>query len=221
MVLILVAIGFTMLAVRTTSLRERDRTLAEQRQRELNAELAVVAERERVASDVHDILGHSLTVISVKTELAGKLIDLDPQRAKSELAELNQLARAALGEVRSTVGQLRTPDLSSTLAAAESALRAAGIDVDLPSADSQPRNNVLFAWALREAVTNVVRHSNATRCTVAISDTSLTVSDNGSGASTTVFGNGLQGLAQRVDDAGGVFGFRSGATRTTLSVTLT
>ncbi|MDR2280774.1 MAG: histidine kinase, partial [Gordonia sp. (in: high G+C Gram-positive bacteria)] len=123
-VAIMAAIGMTMIAMRAVSERESARAEMHERQRELDAELAVVAERESVARDVHDILGHSLTVISVKTELAGRLIDIDPERAKAEIAEVNALTRAALAEVRTTVGRLRTPDLPSVLASAGSALRA-------------------------------------------------------------------------------------------------
>lgn len=213
---IIAAIGLSMLAGQEMRAREAERERAEQRQRVLQSELAVIAERERVARDVHDILGHSLTVISVKTELAGRLIDLDPERAKTELAEVNALAREALAEVRSTVGDLRSPQLPSVLAAAESALTAAGIDAVLPDPGvADPAFAGLFAWVVREAVTNVVRHSGATRCVVGLSAFRITVCDNGSGFSCGS-GNGLSGLAERVSDAGGRFDVESGPDGTTL-----
>ncbi|MFT4125901.1 MAG: sensor histidine kinase [Gordonia sp. (in: high G+C Gram-positive bacteria)] len=219
-VVILLAVGFTMLGIRLVTAREAERTRAQERQRALDAQLAVVAERERVARDVHDILGHSLTVITVKTELAGRLVDLDPARAKTEMAEVNHLARAALGEVRATVGRLRSPELPDVIAAAESALLAAGISGDLPSPSVPTRAATLFAWVLREAVTNVVRHSDATRCDVRIDESSITVSDNGSGMDVGDLGNGLRGLRERVDAAGGVLSVDSSSAGTTLRVAL-
>lgn len=218
-IIILLAVGATMISFRLIAVREGERERAEERQRELNAQLAVVAERERVARDVHDILGHSLTVITIKTELAGRLIDLDPIRAKEELAQVNQLARNALAEVRTTVGQLRTPDLPNTIAAAESALRAADISFSLPSPDTVGCNDELFAWVLREAVTNVVRHSGASRCEVTLEATSITVSDNGRGLEGQPYGNGLRGLNERVEAAGATMSVRSDAHGTTLAVT--
>lgn len=106
-------------------------------------ELTVTAERDRVARDVHDVLGHSLTVVSVKAELAERLIDLDPARARAELVDIEVLTRQALAEVRATVG----------------GLRAAVLD---------PRHRSVAAWVLREAITNVVRHAGARRCVVTV-----------------------------------------------------
>ncbi|GAA4663349.1 sensor histidine kinase [Gordonia humi] len=207
---IMVAVGTTMIAIRAVSEREREREAGEERQRQLNSELAVVAERESVARDVHDILGHSLTVISVKTELAGRLVDLDPERAKAEIAEVNKLSRDALAEVRSTVGRLRTPELPSGLASAASALSAAGIDADVPDPDDvDTPHATLFAWVLRESVTNVVRHSGASSCRVAVERDTIAVSDDGTGSPLLVYGNGLRGLSERVADAGGELIVRS------------
>lgn len=211
-IVIMIGVGFTMLGLRAVSVRERERESAEEQQRTLDEQLAVVAERERVARDVHDILGHSLTVITVKSELAGRLVDLDPDRAKHELAELNSLAREALAEVRATVGQLRAPDLPSTIASARSALEAADIDAHLPDPHTVPADAAtatLFAWVLREAITNVVRHSGASTCKVTIDNDTLTVHDDGHGMDPSRWGNGLTGLAERLDDAGGVLTIRS------------
>ncbi|WHU45614.1 histidine kinase [Gordonia sp. L191] len=216
-VIILVAVGFTMLGFRALAVREGERERAEERQRELNSELAVVAERERVARDVHDILGHSLTVITIKTELAGRLIDLDPQRAKDEMAEVNALARSALAEVRATVGALRTPDLPSVIASAQSAFRAADIAATLPDPRTATPHGELFAWVLREAVTNVVRHSHAMHCEVRIDDATLTVHDDGCGLGAAVPGNGLRGLIERVESAGGTLTIESDTGGTTLT----
>ncbi|EGD53470.1 signal transduction histidine kinase [Gordonia neofelifaecis NRRL B-59395] len=219
--IVMVVVGITMGFSRVMRDSQREREEATERQRELNARLAVVAERERVARDVHDILGHSLTVISVKSELAGRLVDLDPDRAKTELAELNALAREALAEVRATVGNLRAPELPSVVAAAEIALTTAGIDADLPDPDSCDGVHAeLFAWVLREAVTNVVRHSGATRCTVTLTAESISIADNGRGSPLLTFGNGLRGLAERVDAGGGRLVVDSDATGTTVTATV-
>ncbi|MDT9593082.1 sensor histidine kinase [Nocardioides zeae] len=167
-------------------------------------EMALVAERERVARDVHDVLGHSLTVVVAKAELAERLLDLDPQRARTELAEIRSLSREALGEVRATVAGLRVARLGDELAAASAALAAAGIEGDVPDdpAAVDPRRRIVLAWVLREAVTNVVRHSGARRCTVDLDSDRLTVSDDGRGGPHPP-GNGLRGVGERVRAAGG------------------
>lgn len=218
---VMVVVGSTMGFTRLMRDGERERDRAAERQRELNAELAVVAERERVARDVHDILGHSLTVITVKSELAGRLVDLDPERAKAEIAELTALSRDALSQVRSTVGNLRTPELPSVVAAATSALDAAGIAARLPDPDDGAGPNApLFAWVLREAVTNVVRHSGAAHCEVTLTPERITIADDGTGSPLLTFGNGLRGLTERVEAAGGRLTVESDATGTTVAATV-
>ncbi|QCB51618.1 sensor histidine kinase [Rhodococcus sp. PAMC28707] len=195
-----------------TQIFRRNHELAEARQQ--LADLAIVAERERMGRDVHDILGHSLTVITVKAELAGRLIDLDPARAAVEIAQVEALAREALGDVRSTVSGARRVDIAVELGNARSALDAAGIGADLPAdADDVPlRNRELFGWALREGVTNVIRHSGAQRCSVALDRTSIVVSDDGRGMGTDMAseGNGLRGLGERVKAANGTLVLGSG-----------
>lgn len=174
-------------------------------ERELS-ELAVEEERTRIARDLHDILGHSLTVIAVKSELSGKLLDADPERARAELEDIQRLARDALADVRSTTSGLRSLSLPREIAAARSALESAGIEPHLPTvADAVPSAvRELYAWTLREAVTNVIRHSSATRCDVEMSASALTVVDDGVGPATVAGdGNGLEGLRQRVRAAGG------------------
>lgn len=168
-------------------------------------ELTVTAERDRVARDVHDVLGHSLTVVTVKAELAEKLVDRDPARAKAELAEIQVLTRQALAEVRATVGGLRAAVLDDELVAAEVALRAAGIEADLPDdvRALDPRRRAVAAWVLREGVTNVVRHSGAAHCTVAFHESRLTITDDGRGIDPDTSGNGLRGLRERVAGSGG------------------
>jgi two-component system, NarL family, sensor histidine kinase DesK len=188
---------------------ERNGQLA--RAREQLVELAVTRERERMGRDVHDILGHSLTVITVKTELAGRMLETLPatpaaDRARAEVADVERLAREALADVRATVSGTREVSLTGELAAARSALAAAGIRADLPGAvDVVPaRHRELFAWALREGVTNVVRHSAATRCQVRLTADCVEVRDDGRGPeSCDGGGNGLTGLQSRAAKAGG------------------
>ncbi|RMI32941.1 sensor histidine kinase [Nocardia stercoris] len=172
--------------------------------RQQRAELAIVDERNRVARDVHDILGHSLTVITVKTELAQRLLDIDPERARAEMADVERLAREALAGVRDTVGGLREMSLTRELANARSALGAADIATELPPAVVATEHDELFGWVLREAVTNVVRHSRARTCTVEIGPNSIVITDDGVGLPTTAAsGSGLTGLQARVRAAGG------------------
>jgi len=184
---------------------ERNTQLA--RAREQLVELAVTQERERVARDVHDILGHSLTVITVKTELAGRLLEASgagDTRARAELADAERLAREALADVRATVSGMRHLSLAGELAAARQALDAAGIAADLPSAvdDVPARYRELFAFALREGVTNVVRHSGASRCVVRLTAECIEVRDDGRGPDGAVSGSGLAGLRARAQAGG-------------------
>ena len=182
---------------------ERNAQLAQAR--EQLVDLAVTQERERMGRDVHDILGHSLTVITVKTELAGRMLETLPpgpaaDRARSEVADVERLAREALADVRATVSGTRQVSLTGELAAARAALAAAGIRADLPSGvDVVPaRHRELFAWALREGVTNVVRHSGASWCGVQLSADCVEVRDDGRGpVDCQGGGNGLAGLQAR------------------------
>lgn len=175
------------------------------RSRATRSRLAVVEERERVARDVHDVLGHSLTVVTVKTELAQRLVDVDPERAKKELAEVQQLSRQALAEIRATVGGLRVARLADEVRSARAALDGAGIAADLPEDLSvvDPRHRITLAWVLREAVTNVVRHSRAARCSVELGPGRIVVTDDGRGARGRGEGNGIRGLRERVEQSGG------------------
>jgi len=182
---------------------------AVQRSIELNAtrkdmaELAVQEERNRFARDLHDILGHSLTVITVKAELAGKLIEANPERAASEVADVESLARAALADVRAAVAGYRELSLAGELVSARAALQAAEIKADLPTTmDEVPEENrELFAWVVREGVTNVVRHSAAKRCTIKITANQIEVLDDGKGPTPGggASGHGLVGLRERAD----------------------
>lgn len=171
----------------------------------VRGELSLVNERERVARDVHDVLGHSLTVVTVKAELASRLIDIDTERARAELADIERLSRQALAEIRATVGGLRIARLGDEIDSARTALEGAGIAVDVPGDPSavDPRHRTVVAWVLREAVTNVVRHSHASRCQIMLDPDRLVVSDDGRGLDGHAEGNGLRGVRERVVAAGG------------------
>lgn len=176
-----------------------------ERYQETERQLVAAQERERVARDVHDLLGHTLTAITVKAELAEKLIDADPSRARTEVTEIQQLSREAITEVRQTVGALRARRLDAELLGATTALADAGIAVEVPEDVSivEPRLRMLFAWVVREATTNVLRHSNATRCWIELGQSHVSIADDGRGSGTLLEGNGLKGLRERVEEAGG------------------
>ena len=172
------------------------------------AKLEMVSERERIAHDVHDVLGHSLTVITLKADLARKLLHADPDRADAELEAIAQLSRSSLAEVRSTVTRLRIPDFSGEIQASERALQTASIAAKLPDAERALSavgvNSSLFSWVLREAVTNIVRHSQAGFCEVRVSNTGLEILDNGVGVPAEyAAGSGIKGMKSRVESAGG------------------
>ena len=176
--------------------------------REELARLAVAEERVRFARDLHDILGHSLTAITVKAGLAGRLVTRDPERAATEIAEIERLSRAALGDVRATVAGYRQVSLAGELASARPVLDAAGIRADLPSAidDVPGEMHELFGWVVREGITNVVRHSTARTCAIRVWAEGIQVDDDGDRVPDTVpsgAGTGLTGLTERVQRVGG------------------
>ena len=145
--------------------------------------LALAAERERIGRDRHDILGHSLTAISIKSGLAARLVDHDPAAAGERLRGGSDVARQALADVRSTASGFTEIRVTSEIAGARSVLLAAGINANLPTAVEPMPSEVseLFGYAMREAVTNVVRHSDADSCTVTVDARQVTVTDDGRG----------------------------------------
>ncbi|MEU4523000.1 sensor histidine kinase [Amycolatopsis sp. NPDC024027] len=170
------------------------------------ATLAVANERERLARDLHDLLGHSLTTITVKAGLARRVLETagDIPRAVEEIREVESLTRSALSDVRATVSANREVSLSAELVGARAALRAAEIDADLPHAvdNVRPEFQPTFGYVLREAVTNVLRHSGAKRVRVRLGDSWLEIEDDGT-ATDVVAGNGLRGLSERLAAVGG------------------
>lgn len=203
--------GFAMTGVRelvrtTIALREARATVAQ---------LAANEERLRLARDLHDLLGHSLSLITIKSELAGRMLPDHPDKAARQVADIEQVSRQALVDVREAVSGYRRPRLAAELAGARVALTAAGVSAELPAepdlAGVPEDSESALAWALREAVTNVVRHSGAQRCTVEVVHRQtldgpvleLTVEDDGSGDQGNGPGHGLTGLTERLETAGG------------------
>jgi two-component system sensor histidine kinase DesK len=180
---------------------------------EARAELARLAaenERIRIARDLHDLLGHSLTTITVKAGLARRLGLADPAGAVAQIAEVEELCRKALTEVRAAVSGYREVTLASELARGRELLRASGITAHLPTATevSDSAYQELFGWAVREGLTNVIRHARARSCEVRVSASCVEIIDDGHGSaappgSAAAPGNGLSGLRERAAAAGG------------------
>ncbi len=199
-------IGFMMFAFRRLMRLNAELVAA----REEVARLAVSEERARFARDLHDLLGHSLSVIAVKAELAERLLERDPARAAEHVADVKTVAREALGEVRDAVSGYRQPTISSELEGARMALDAAGIEAQLEAEDVGLPAEVeaVLAWAVREGTTNIVRHSGARSCRIAVRPgaagvTAEVVDDGEVLAPVGTGGNGLAGLRER---AAGVAG---------------
>jgi two-component system sensor histidine kinase DesK len=177
--------------------------------------LAKVAERERIARDLHDVLGHTLSVITLKSELAGKLIDRDPQRAGKEIREVEEISRQALSDVRDAIRGYRSKGLVAELAQAKSTLETAGVAVryDASTTVKLPAmQEGVLTMAVREAVTNVVRHAQARTCTLRLEQRNgschLEIQDDGRGGFQNE-GNGLSGMRERVEMLGGTLTLNS------------
>ncbi len=231
-----------LLVVGTTNIafaqKHRSDSKLRMQQEELEA-LAAVAERERIARDLHDVLGHTLSVIVLKAELANRLLqrelasshpiasahpdsvaDLAPaasdgaltnlRRAQTEIADVERIARTALAEVREAIGGYRARGLAAEIDAARNTLAAAGVALftegDLRPATLTAAEETVLALALREAITNIVRHAEATTCRLRLvangGSHQLSIQDNGQHAVTTE-GNGLRGMRERVEALGG------------------
>lgn len=170
--------------------------------------LATTAERERIARDLHDLIGHTFSMLTMKAQLAQKLFDHDTQRARSEIAELEQISRQALSEVREAVTGYRQKDLASELANAKTLLQSVDVvfTYTMPNPALPQTIDATMAYIVREAVTNLVKHSTATRCDIhwqqSSSQVILTIADNGD-CETLTEGNGLNGMRERAEQLGG------------------
>jgi two-component system sensor histidine kinase DesK len=179
------------------------------------ARVAVAEERERFSRDLHDLLGHTLSVMVVKAQAVRRLVATDPEAAAAHAADIERVGRTALLDVRQAVDAMRAPTLAEELVGARDALEAAGIRTTIESnASSVPEDSgTVLAWALREGVTNVLRHSAASSCSIVVSDhgdhAQLEILDDGVGRATppsevsAVRAGGLDGLRDRVQAAGG------------------
>lgn len=194
------------------------------------ARLAATEERLRIARDLHDLLGHSLSLIVLKSELARRLAERDPSQVAKvavEVGDIESVARQALADVREAVSGYRQRTLTDELDSARAILGTAGVDVVVRTSGGPLPDQLdgLFGWAVREAVTNVVRHAGATQCEITVTydgdgrsagdgagerngdgnggPARLQVRDNGRGAGAYAPGNGLTGLTERIEDAGG------------------
>jgi two-component system sensor histidine kinase DesK len=199
-------IGLTVYAI--TALR-RTNVKLHAAQQELSS-LAVAEERDRIARDLHDVLGHSLSLIAIKSELAGRLVGTDPDRARAEIGDVERVARESLASVRETVSGYRQPTLDGELAEARATLDAAGIEptIDNRVGPLSAADDAVLAWAVREAVTNMVRHSGARHGAIRTSRrgglAEVDVVDDGTSPATDATdGSGLRGLSERLAQVGG------------------
>ena len=178
-------------------------------------QLAALAERERIARDLHDVLGHTLSVIVLKSELAGRLMERDPERAAQEIGDVERTARTALKEVREAIGGYRSQGLAAEVEMARNTLQTAGVALACESTVPKlaAEEETVLCLALREAVTNIVRHAHATQCRMRFAMTedrfhSLLVEDDGPNTIKQE-GNGLRGMRERVQSLGGRFSISS------------
>ena len=176
---------------------------------EENVALAAVAERERIARDLHDVLGHTLSVIVLKAELAGRLLERDPQRAAQEIADVEKTARTALSEVREAIGGYRSQGLTAEMEQARKTLQSAGVvlSCESPIPQLNAAEETVLCLAVREAITNIVRHAQAAHCRMAFTTSddgfyTLVITDDG-GRAKLQEGNGLRGMRERVQSLGG------------------
>ena len=191
---------------------------AKERALELEKQQASIIERERIARDLHDLLGHTLTMVSLKSDLAHNLIDTNPKAARQEIDDIRSASRQALSDIRDVLSGMNRTTISEELTNARHSLETAEIDLEVFGhiPELNPAQEQVVALAIREAVTNVIRHSNASKVTLSFArdshETLIEIEDNGSGPF-GVLGQGLEGLRKRVSLIGGRtdFEFDAGA----------
>jgi two-component system, NarL family, sensor histidine kinase DesK len=170
--------------------------------------LATIAERERIARDLHDVLGRTLSVIALKSELANRLLEHQPLKAKQEMQDVERISRQALSEVRSAVTGYRSKGLTAEAAQAKLALESAGVSFAYQNNTTNltPLQESTLSLVIREAVTNMIRHAKATRCAITLGENedelTLEIADNGQGFKGEE-GSGLSGMRERVQALGG------------------
>jgi two-component system sensor histidine kinase DesK len=164
------------------------------------AQSAVNRERVRVSRDLHDLLGQSLSAISLKGDLAIRLLPVDPARARSEITGLTEVARTALNDVYAITRDDHSVTLTEEVAAAAALLAAAGVDTTVTGTSA---TDPVLAWAVREGTTNLLRHSDATRCTITLTDGSMEMANDGVRGSARADGSGIAGLRARAEAVGG------------------
>ncbi len=187
---------------------QRERRL--KRTQVLERQQATLAERERIAHELHDLLGHTLTMVALKAEVAAKLLQRDPDRAGEEMREVASAARSALGEIRAAVYDMTATSVESEIDRARLALDAAGVDLQISGEVPRtlaPALGKTLGLSIREATTNIVRHSQASAARIALDQADdrveLVIADNGVGPTSTREGAGLSGLRHRVEALGG------------------
>jgi two-component system sensor histidine kinase DesK len=214
--MVLLVIVPSMAAFLAYASTKRNETVAELRQTRAElARVAVAEERLRIARDLHDLLGQSLSLITLKAELSRRMLDTDTPSAAREMAELETVARQSLRDVREAVAGYRQPDLAAELGAARQLLTAAGLScrISIPAGLSLPADvDTVLAWTVREGVTNVVRHARASSAGITVSTGATAggtdrvvaeITDNGTGPLAGPAGSGLAGLSERVRQLGG------------------
>lgn len=192
-----VALTLGLRVVRSEALLARTRLELEQ--------AMLAAERARIARDMHDILGHSLTAIAVKADLTERLLKVDVGRAAVEVGDIRDVSRQALADLRATTSGLREVSLGGEIAAARAVMVAVGIELRAPArlGPLPDEDATVLGYVVREAVTNVARHADATWCSIEVTGVGVTIRDNGRGLGERAAGSGLTGLAERVNAAGG------------------
>ncbi|MFV0373531.1 sensor histidine kinase [Microbacterium sp.] len=196
-VLIAIALAFVMTATTTT--------LIEAGIHDQQTELALSASRERetIARDVHDLIGHTLTVVKLKADLAARLVTAEPDRAAAEIEQVSQLAAEAIASVRRTVTGMQATTLADQLAASAAALSDAGVSMTTCGevAAISPVQSLTAGWILREATTNILRHAGARAVRVEVGPGRVTIEDDGQGVAAPV-GNGIRSMTERAAQAG-------------------